>query len=267
MTPKTPCRDDAAADPPAPYRIVGPHVWTLVRGAYLGGMSARACAERFGVGLSNLKRKAREEGWRRADHARALDRAHEAAATSPQTPDIPAFTPDPPQDAEGHPTARALDKAEQLLLHGDPARAAQTLQAAETLAEARQRLAAAQAETEVSEARMIELRAAFQAELWDRAQRLAEQMLSDRLCGIPAIVSGAVYRWRAMHFGPEVARNDFIEALNSGCASEYWDEEGNLRPPPDPAGIDLMMAAQHQRECAWRREHRGDQAADWEELV
>lgn len=61
---------------PAPavrYRIVGPQTWALVREDYLSGTSARVCAARWGVGESNLKRRAREEGWTRRDHAARLE--------------------------------------------------------------------------------------------------------------------------------------------------------------------------------------------------
>lgn len=75
---------------PAPavrYRIVGPQTWALVREDYLSGTSARVCADRWGVGESNLKRRAREEGWRRIDQARRRDaeltRTARAAGGSP----------------------------------------------------------------------------------------------------------------------------------------------------------------------------------------
>ena len=78
---------------PAPavrYRIVGPQTWALVREDYLSGTSARVCAARWGVGESNLKRRAREEGWRRIDQARRRDaeltRTARAAGGSPGAP-------------------------------------------------------------------------------------------------------------------------------------------------------------------------------------
>lgn len=53
---------------PRPARVVAPdEVWDQVRAAYVGGMSAPACCERFGVGLTALRNRAAEHGWRRAD--------------------------------------------------------------------------------------------------------------------------------------------------------------------------------------------------------
>lgn len=71
---------------PAPavrYRIVGPQTWALVREDYLSGVPARVCAARYGVGLSNLKRRAREEGWTRRDHAARLEAQRPVAARAP----------------------------------------------------------------------------------------------------------------------------------------------------------------------------------------
>jgi len=42
-------------------------VWEQVRDDYLAGWSAPACCRRHGVGLSTLRKRAAEEGWRRTD--------------------------------------------------------------------------------------------------------------------------------------------------------------------------------------------------------
>ncbi|WP_439470984.1 hypothetical protein [Brevundimonas sp.] len=42
-------------------------VWAQVRDDYLAGWSAPACCRRHGVGLSTLRKRAAEEGWRRTD--------------------------------------------------------------------------------------------------------------------------------------------------------------------------------------------------------
>lgn len=52
-----------------PYRIRSPETWTAARDAYLGGLSAEEACERFDLGLTAFRRRAREEGWRRADQA------------------------------------------------------------------------------------------------------------------------------------------------------------------------------------------------------
>ena len=50
-----------------PYRIRSPETWAQARAAYLAGDTAEAVSARFGVSESALRKRAREEGWRRAD--------------------------------------------------------------------------------------------------------------------------------------------------------------------------------------------------------
>ena len=49
-------------------------VWDQIRADYLAGWSAPACARRYGVGLSTVRKRAVDEKWRREDHPRALPR-------------------------------------------------------------------------------------------------------------------------------------------------------------------------------------------------
>ncbi|WP_332660524.1 hypothetical protein [Brevundimonas sp.] len=56
----------------ARYVTVSPDTWSLIRGAYLSGLSARTVAGRFGVSESALRKRAAREGWtKRAFAARA----------------------------------------------------------------------------------------------------------------------------------------------------------------------------------------------------
>lgn len=59
-------------------------VWDEIRADYLAGWSAPACCRRYGVGLSTLRGRAAEEGWRRTDQPwvgpRGLDRDDEGLA-------------------------------------------------------------------------------------------------------------------------------------------------------------------------------------------
>ncbi len=50
-----------------PYRIRSPETWDAAREAYLSGLSAEEACARFDLGLSAFRKRAREEGWRRAD--------------------------------------------------------------------------------------------------------------------------------------------------------------------------------------------------------
>ena len=49
------------------YRRAPDHVWDQVREDYLAGYSARECSRRHGVGVTNIRRRAAEQGWRRVD--------------------------------------------------------------------------------------------------------------------------------------------------------------------------------------------------------
>jgi hypothetical protein len=51
----------------------GPETWARVRQAYVAGESAPSVARRFDVGLANLRRRARLEGWTRKTVAQQLD--------------------------------------------------------------------------------------------------------------------------------------------------------------------------------------------------
>lgn len=59
-------------------------VWDEIRADYLAGWSAPACCRRYGVGLSTLRGRAADEGWRCADQPwagpRGLDRDDEGLA-------------------------------------------------------------------------------------------------------------------------------------------------------------------------------------------
>jgi hypothetical protein len=50
-----------------PYRVRSPETWQAAREAYLAGEPAEAVCERFDLGLSAFRKRAREDGWRRAD--------------------------------------------------------------------------------------------------------------------------------------------------------------------------------------------------------
>ncbi len=55
------------------YKIAGPATWELIRAAYLGGESAPAVAERFGVGEHAIRKRITVEKWTKRDYAAALE--------------------------------------------------------------------------------------------------------------------------------------------------------------------------------------------------
>ena len=55
------------------YKIAGPATWELIRAAYLGGDSARALAERFGVSEHAIRKRISVEKWTKREYAAALE--------------------------------------------------------------------------------------------------------------------------------------------------------------------------------------------------
>ena len=59
------------AHPRTTYVTAGAEAWSLIRGAYLSGLSAPTVAARFGVSVSALRKRARREGWTKLQYAAA----------------------------------------------------------------------------------------------------------------------------------------------------------------------------------------------------
>lgn len=58
---------DHATPAPRTWRTLTEAEWALVRRDYLAGVSARDLSDRYEIGLSTLRLKARDGGWRRVD--------------------------------------------------------------------------------------------------------------------------------------------------------------------------------------------------------
>lgn len=86
------------AHPTTRYAVASPQTWTLIRGAYLSGLSAPTVAARFGVTESTLRKHAAREGWTK--RAFAATRASPWAGPPP-TSTPPSAPPSPPPDAAG----------------------------------------------------------------------------------------------------------------------------------------------------------------------
>jgi len=69
------------------YKIAGPQTWALVRAAYLGGESAQVAAERYGVTVPAIRRRAWKEKWTKRDLAAALEARGMAPPPPPAAPD------------------------------------------------------------------------------------------------------------------------------------------------------------------------------------
>ncbi|MGV8930111.1 MAG: hypothetical protein ACOH1E_10180 [Brevundimonas sp.] len=115
----------------------GPEIWARVRTAYLAGESAPSVARRFDVGLANLRKRARAEGWTRNRAALAGDLKPERAAGSAATPARACGAPvdEIPEYPVGTREAlkRAAERAAWLIAEGRGAEAMVLVRAAEAL--------------------------------------------------------------------------------------------------------------------------------------
>lgn len=119
----------------------GPETWRQVREAFIAGESGPSVARRFDVGLANLRRRAREEGWTRAAIAEQLDLKPLRGGADAPPPALLALTfldgleggldlrSIPPREAMG----LAVRRASTLLAAGQATEAAALLRAAEAL--------------------------------------------------------------------------------------------------------------------------------------
>ncbi len=116
----------------------GPETWSQVRKAYVAGESAPSVARRFDVGLSNLRRRARTEGWTRNRIAERLDLKPLRGGADDPAPALAALslvseTAEPPYVDPDVAVGRALRRAAWLLSQGQAAEATALIRAAEAL--------------------------------------------------------------------------------------------------------------------------------------
>jgi hypothetical protein len=102
-----------------PYKFRGPETWALAKEAYLAGETCASIARRLDLTESAMKRRMRNEGWTRRDHAAALDAlqvrrqaARTPAALQPaEAADLAAAAPTPPAAAGPPPDLTAAELA------------------------------------------------------------------------------------------------------------------------------------------------------------
>jgi hypothetical protein len=87
------------------YRVRSDETWAKARADYLAGDSGRAVCERYDLGESAFNKRAREEGWRRADQA---------------DPDPVPDEPPPPARAFSESMRDCLARADDALRRGRP---------------------------------------------------------------------------------------------------------------------------------------------------
>ena len=108
----------------------GPEVWAKVKAAYLAGEPAPSVCRRFDVGVANLRRRAKAEGWTRIEAA--LQGDGQEAARAPAIAEVarPTYFIAPEEALE-----RAAERASWLLAEGRGAEAQALVRAARDLAE------------------------------------------------------------------------------------------------------------------------------------
>lgn len=214
----------------------GPEVWSRVRIAYEEGQSGPEVARRHDVGLANLRKKARQEGWTRKHQAAAAERALLDPSVPPQAA--------PETDAPVRPAAAlaaAVARASSALAGGRATEAAGLLRAAESLARLTgdspdgdepaddgpltpEQDAAREAAAKKGWNDLLDLIEA-------QADALARQILAD-VARAPAVHSGFVHAWRAQYLGPEAAARDRATMQTNAAhrVALHWHDDG--RPLP-----------------------------------
>jgi hypothetical protein len=114
------------------YKIRGPNTWAAAREMFQAGAAASVVAETFDVGISNLHRRAREEGWRKRDLPDLPDRPSVPGEESAAAGALPV-------DVRGAAVA-AMSQAARLMTQGQFARATEAMKAAEMFGKLAERL-------------------------------------------------------------------------------------------------------------------------------
>lgn len=203
----------------------GPEVWARVRLAYEAGESGPSVAQRFDIGLANLRKKCRLEGWSRRHQAERADRdlpGERIAAAA-------GIAEEGRVDRQAA-LAACLDHAAAAMARGEGPAALAALKAARAYTELTGQLRDPEAEAERTATRWAAIEALCRS---DAVRTEACKLAADMLVGTPQQTqsrTAMMYHWRADHLGPEAAAADYARALADGSARYYWDEAGVLRP-------------------------------------
>lgn len=215
----------------------GREIWAKVRAAYVAGEPGPQLAQRFDVGLANLRKKAMREGWTRRAASRDSDPL--ILATQPDLLGGPVADRAGAEDAAmplGRAIATAVQRAASLVTAGRAAEATALLKAAEALS----RHADAEPHPEpapvLTDAQDIDREAGFRTawELLDltiqeRASALAADLIGDTGSGA-ANHMAFLLRWRAEMLGPAIAEADREREYDRRTRPPTRDANGGLRP-------------------------------------
>lgn len=245
-----------------PRKHRGSATWAKVKRDYLSGIPARVVAERHDVGLSNLKRKAREEGWRRCHHALELE-AEQAAAFGDASADVAvAVVVETPAPEPAEPVTpeiafeAAVDKAAVALAAGRSAEATSLLKAARDLL---QLLGPNGLHPPPPPPTEADMKRRWQEMLYSeegRAQvRKAAEHLAENMMSLPAGTPGAhgwfVYDWRRRTLGQAVADQDRAAATGMGFGDAYWRPDGTMLTRAEYDEKERLRWEKEARERGW----------------
>ena len=189
------------AHPRSRYVTASPETWSLIRGAYLSGLSAPTVAARFGVSETALRKRARKEGWtKRLYAARATTwnlcaggpgRAKAGAASG--APDADASAPEAATEAKlleawtspmnirpDDLARRALANAAHALKAGEGLNAVRLARAAAEIARLNDLLDWAEADPARAEAAFEARQGMMRMFVREQALRLAQDMVAGR---------------------------------------------------------------------------------------
>ena len=136
--------DASGGQRPETYKIKGPVVWACVEQDYRAGMSAPACAQKYGVGEKAVYHRASRGKWRaRTDGAERRPVASVAAPAAVSGPDPEGAA---PGVEAREATALAVGEAVRAMHRGQPAVAMHYAQLAESFSRTAARLSPPAAE-------------------------------------------------------------------------------------------------------------------------
>ena len=267
--------DDAAPAPaPAPQKFVSAQTWALARRDYLAGETAAVVAERYGIGIDNLRKRQINEGWTRKAQRAALgdgpwpdEEARLAAARGEL--DAAMVGARCAADQAGaaklrfdlgmswHPAramSQAAAEASRLIAEGRGREAQAVIRAAESLGRLTGYRPVPQEhyakDLYGQEAELLTWYRVYEAEVRSQARWIASAALGEDPAAVDEVKPwrrGFAFPWRAQVLGEAAARADFEHFRAEPWAADVWDEDGRLRPEEE---IDARSLRRHRDE--WR---------------
>lgn len=258
----------------APQKFVSPETWALARRDYLAGETAAVVAERYGIGIDNLRKRQINEGWTRkaqraakglgpwpeeAERLAAAQAELDAAIVGTGSAAGQAGAGKPRFDLglTWHPAramSQAAAEASRLIAEGRGREAQEVIRAAESLGRLtgyrpvpQERYAK---DLYGQEAEQLAWYRTYEADVRNLARWIAVAILGEDPASVDDVKPwrrGFVFPWRAEILGEATAQADFERYGAEPWAADVWDEDGQLRPADE---VDARSLRRHRDE--WR---------------